>query len=431
VLLQIEKLIYGGDGLARLASDEGRSKAVFIPFVLEGEQIEATLSEEKPGFARARAHNIIASSSRRTEPPCPYFFRCGGCQYQHTSYEHQLEIKAAIQLETLRRVAKIERSEQPIIHPSAPWNYRNRTRMKLNTDGDFAIGYYRFRSHDLLPVTECPISSPLINRVLTHIWELGRAGRIRGVNEIEFFADTDDSRLLIELYAADPRSPDVKRTAESMSKAITEVAGVYGFNHQRDLQQEDTPSGAGELLSGAPALDYRTASATYRVSGGSFFQTNRHMADELISIVCHGERGVLALDLYAGVGLFSLPLAKQFDKVVAAEVAPSSAADLHFNLPRNAKAVRATTEDYLQRSTPKQRPDLVVVDPPRGGLGKRVTDALARMSPPRITYVSCDPATLARDLSALLGVGYKIAELHLADLFPQTFHIESVVKLVR
>jgi 23S rRNA (uracil1939-C5)-methyltransferase len=206
---------------------------------------------------------------------------------------------------------------------------------------------------------------------------------------------------------------------------------VWAFHRQRDFEQEDTPSGNGDLLAGKASVEYRAARATYRVSGGSFFQTNRHLVDELVATVCDGERGALALDLYAGVGLFSRPLASQFDKVIAAEISPASAADLHANLPRNAKAVRATTEEYLQRSAPKQRPDLVVVDPPRGGLGKRVMDALARMSPPRINYVSCDPATLARDLHALLGSGYTIAELHLVDLFPQTFHIESVVKLKR
>lgn len=428
MLLSIEKLIYGGDGLARIPSDGGRNKAVFVPFVVDGERIEASITEEKPGFARAAVQQISEASLARVEPPCPYFFRCGGCQYQHFNYEHQLEVKAAIQLESLQRVAKLSRDEPPVVHASPPWNYRNRTRMKVKTDGGFAIGYYKFRSHELLAVEQCPISSPRINRALTKIWDLGREGAIRGISEIEFFADAEDKRLLIELFAADPAGADVRRSADFLRERIPGVVSVWGFPRQRD---DEAPPAEGRLLGGQDALIYATKQAEYRVSGGSFFQTNRHLTDELVSIVCDGESGALALDLYAGVGLFSSVLAKNFEKMVAAEIAPSSADDLHANVPRNVKAVRATTEEYLSRNSPKQRPELVVVDPPRGGLGKRVTDALTKLMPPRLTYVSCDPTTLARDLHALLGAGYKLQELHLVDLFPQTFHMESVVKLAR
>jgi 23S rRNA (uracil1939-C5)-methyltransferase len=428
VLLHIEKLIYGGDGLARVAGDDGRNKAVFVPFVIADENVEATLIEEKPGFARAQTASVAEPSPHRVQPPCSYFFRCGGCQYQHISYEHQLQAKSEIQLESLQRVAKIARTDPPVVHASPPWNYRNRTRMKVSTGGEFAIGYYRFRSHELLPVTECPISSPLINRALAGIWELGHAAKIRGVSEIEFFADAEDAHLLIELFAIDPKSADTRRTAEAIRERMPEVAGVWAFRRQRD---EEAPATEATFISGESSVTYRTSTATYQVTGGSFFQANRFLVDELVSIVCEGESGVHALDLYAGVGLFSVALAKQFEKVTAAEVSPPSADDLHTNAPRNMKAVRVATEDYLTRNAKKQRPDLIVVDPPRGGLGKRVTESLVKLAPPQITYVSCDPTTLARDLYALLGAGYKISELHLVDLFPQTFHIESVVKLKR
>jgi 23S rRNA (uracil1939-C5)-methyltransferase len=413
---------------------------VFVPFVIDGERVEASITEEKPGFARAQMEKFIDPAQARVEPQCPYFFRCGGCQYQHIGYEHQLQTKAAIQLESLQRMAKVSREEPPIVHASTPWNYRNRTRMKLSTAGEFALGYYRFRSHDLLPVERCPISSPLINRAITAVWELGRSGRIHGVSEIEFFADAEDARLLIELFAADPKSNEVRGTAEAIRAKMPEVAGVWAFRRQHD---EEAPAGEGVHVSGGAALMYRTKRAEYRVSGGSFFQTNRHMTDELVSTVCDGEEGDVALDLYAGVGLFSLALAQGFGQVIAVEIATASAADLHTNAPRNVKTVRATTEEFLQRimggdkggkpragALHRSKPDLVVVDPPRGGLGTRVTDALAKLAPRRITYVSCDPTTLARDLHALLGAGYKLQELHLVDLFPQTFHMESVVKLV-
>jgi 23S rRNA (uracil1939-C5)-methyltransferase len=186
--LTIEKLVYGGDGLARLPADEhGRGKAVFVPFVLEGEAVEAALIEEKPGFARARADKILQPSAQRAEPFCPYFQRCGGCHYQHTSYEHQLEIKAAILKENLRRIAKLELDKELIVHPSPPWNYRNRTRLKVQYQPQFAVGYYKINSHEFLAITQCPISSPLMNRAIAAL--RGGGGEKGPLQAIVIFAD--------------------------------------------------------------------------------------------------------------------------------------------------------------------------------------------------------------------------------------------------
>ncbi|MGB7864612.1 MAG: TRAM domain-containing protein, partial [Candidatus Sulfotelmatobacter sp.] len=160
MLLNIEKLIYGGDGLARLPADHrGRGKAVFVPFVLAGEKIEAALTEEKSGFARAHAEAITEPSPHRVPPPCPHFARCGGCHYQQATYPHQLEIKQEILRENLRRIARLELPCEIQVHPSPPWNYRNRSRLQVRARPDFAAGYFRFASHELLPVEECPISS--------------------------------------------------------------------------------------------------------------------------------------------------------------------------------------------------------------------------------------------------------------------------------
>ncbi|MGC2321694.1 MAG: TRAM domain-containing protein, partial [Terriglobales bacterium] len=176
--LTIDKLIYGGNGLARLPADEkGPGKAAFLPFVLEGENVEAEITEQKLGFARARAEKILEASPHRVEPGCPYFGQCGGCHYQHASYEHQLEIKSAILRETLRRVGKIELAQEIHIHPSPPWNYRNRTRLRVRTR-PFVLGYNRMGSSALLPVEQCPISSPLINKAISALWQLGGAGGV-------------------------------------------------------------------------------------------------------------------------------------------------------------------------------------------------------------------------------------------------------------
>jgi 23S rRNA (uracil1939-C5)-methyltransferase len=160
-------------------------------------------------------------------------------------------------------------------------------------------------------------------------------------------------------------------------------------------------------------------------------QTNRHLIDQLLEIVTSGQSGHLALDLYAGVGLFSSVLSRRFAQVIAVEPSPTSHQDLGYNSSANVKAIRVTTERYLQDAVGKVQPDLVVVDPPRGGLGERVVRGLVQLGAPRCIYVSCDPATLARDLGRLLRAGYHVEQAHLVDLFPQTYHVESVFHLVR
>ncbi|PYX46121.1 MAG: 23S rRNA (uracil(1939)-C(5))-methyltransferase RlmD [Acidobacteria bacterium] len=446
MLLTIEKLIYGGDGLSHLlADDHGRGKAVFVPFVLAGENIEATVTEQKPGFARARADSIVEASRHRIQPGCPYFARCGGCHYQHASYDHQLESKKEILRETLRRMAKLELPFDIEVHPSPPWNYRNRSRLQVRVSPTFTAGYFKMASHELLGVEECPISSPLINRGIASLWQSGRAGKVPdGVREIEFFANAADTELLVEVNCArTARRAAVRSWAEDWRSSLSEIAGVVAF---REPNPGDRKAGAQEILvtAGAAFLMYETQRAAYRVSAGSFFQTNRYLIDELVKIVTAGQSGELALDLYAGAGLFSTALAGDFHHVFSVEMSQTSSADLAYNQPPNGEVVQATAEQYLARAENPQKagkgavvsnevhkPDLVIVDPPRSGLGERVAQRLAKLGTPRICYVSCDPATLARDLVPLLAADYRVEKVHLVDLFPQTYHMESVVHLVR
>jgi 23S rRNA (uracil1939-C5)-methyltransferase len=453
LLLTIEKLIYGGDGLSRLPADSpatpnsdearGRGKTVFVPFVLADEKIDASLTEQKSGFARAKADSIIEPSPHRVPPPCPHFTRCGGCHYQHTTYEHQLEIKKEILRENLRRMAKLELPFDIEVHPSPPWNYRNRSRLQVQVGPAFAAGYFKMASHDLLAVEECPISSPLINRGIASLWQSGRAGKVpEGVREVEFFVNADDTQLLVDVSCArEARRAAMREWAEDFRAAMPEIAGVVAF---REPNPGDRKASAQEILVtvGDAFLTYQTQRASYRVSAGSFFQTNRHLTDELVKIVTAGQSGKLALDLYAGVGLFSTALASDFHHIVSVESSQTSTADLSYNQSSNGEAVQATTEQYLARAENSGRvgkgvvlphipykPDLAVVDPPRIGLGERVARMLASLGAPRVIYVSCDPATLARDLVPLLAAGYRVEQVHLVDLFPQTYHLESVVHL--
>jgi len=446
MLLSIEKLIYGGDGLARTPpGDDGRNMAVFVPFVLPGEKVEAEIRQGKAGFARASVSQLIEASADRIEARCPYFQRCGGCHYQHIPYERQLEFKAAILHETLLRIAKIELSSEIRPHGSPPWNYRNRTRLQLRTAPEFALGYFRFGSHEFLPVRECPISSPLINRMMAQLLELRGLNCPAAVEEIELFADAEDEHVLSWAFCGrENDSNELLRWAEALQRELPEIVGVTFFASRRfqerseERQSEDeAPTDLKSIAqSGAKAIRYRTREHEYRVSAGAFFQTNRYLIDELVSIVTGNVRGEVALDLYAGVGLFSSILAGNFHHIFGVEASQTSHGDFMQNVPANVKAVGARTEDYLasdyfRNRKERKRPDLIVLDPPRTGAGKKVMSSLVGLGAPLVRYVSCDPATLARDLVPMLASGYRIEEAHLFDLFPETFHIESVMLLAR
>jgi 23S rRNA (uracil1939-C5)-methyltransferase len=423
VNLTIQKMIYGGDGLGR--GPEG--KTVFVPLVLPGEEVSTEVVEDKPGFDRATVKTVLKPSEKRIQPACPYFGSCGGCHYQHTDYENQLEIKRAILLETFQRTAKFQWFNEIVTHVDTPWYYRNRTRLKAGAEGEFALGYRRLASHELLPVKECPISSPLINRAIWHLLDLGKQGLVaQAISEIELFVNHDDSALFLEVSGL-AATAGLQEFFRELQQRLPELKGLALFGLP-DRHGSALPELKGII--GQSSLEYQAGDWSFRVSAGSFFQTNRFMVPELVRAVTGGLSGRLALDLYAGVGLFANHLSKRFNQVFAVESSPFSVSDLQANAPKNVTVVRATAEQFLQKSM-NLKPDLMVVDPPRTGIGESAAKLLMAQRVPRIIYLSCDPTTLARDLHWLLDFGYRMEEVHLIDLFPQTFHIESLVKLVR
>jgi 23S rRNA (uracil1939-C5)-methyltransferase len=463
VQFTIEKLIYGGDGLARIpaSGDERRGKTVFVPYVLPGEVVEATVVEERKGFTRASLVEVLQPSTARITPRCPHFGVCGGCHYQHSNYTSQLEDKRQILHETILRGAKLNLPHIEV-HSGPEYGFRNRTRMKIairepgtedaapaaDAGPEFALGYYRHGSHDLEAVRECPISSPLINRAIGVLWELAaEAIQYPSLREVQFFANHDDSELLVELFIHHATTPVLlKNFAKLLRERMAEIAGVAVFasasgasaSKPADEEIEDGNLESSRRLSragvpyidGAASLVYQVGSYGYRVSAGSFFQTNRFLAAKLVELVTANRSGRAALDLYAGVGLFTLPLSRHFERITSVEIAQNSFDDLAANAAvPHIQAVHSTTEDYLNAA--RGRWDFAIIDPPRAGLGEKAAKRLAELGIPRLAYVSCDPATLARDLVTLLGAGYKVEAAHLVDLFPQTYHMETVLHLAR
>jgi 23S rRNA (uracil1939-C5)-methyltransferase len=400
IQIEIEKLVHGGMGLGRL---DGR--VALVPYVLPGELVEIEPVRETKSLIRGRLVKRLRASDSRIAPDCPVFELCGGCHYQHIPYEEQLEHKKAILLETLARMGKI-RWEGPLeLIAGEPWGYRNRTQLRLHKEGsDSTIGFLEGGSHELVGIESCPINSPMLNRSLESLIEMSKKKRFpRFLREIEFF--TNETNVQINVMQTE--RPLAKVFFEKCSEAIK------GFSPTN-------------------ALDYPVGDWTYRVGSRSFFQVNRFLIEQMTQKAVAGAAGGTAMDLYSGVGLFTLPLARTFEQVIAVDASSPATRDLRFNLERadlDARVMNMPVADYL--ADVQESPDFVVADPPRAGLTAQVTEQLLRLSPRQVVLVSCDPATLARDLAALTAGGYTIDSMKLLDLFPQTFHLETIVKLSR
>jgi 23S rRNA (uracil1939-C5)-methyltransferase len=390
--LRVEKLVYGGDGLSRV-----NGEVVFTPFVLPGEAIEADRTESRQHVQRTSLVRVAEPSPDRVEPPCPVFGKCGGCQYQHAGYEAQLRLKREILAETLRRVGKIEFDAARIgIESGEPFGYRNRAQFHFERG---RMGYRQMNSSKLVEIRQCPIGSPKINEAIAMLNRIARDRRWPDfLRSLEVFTDENQ----VQWNVLESQRPVAKRFFEWLA---AEMPGTV-----------DGP------------LEYAVNGDLFAVSGTSFFQVNRFLLSGLADLAIGENKGGTAWDLYAGVGLFTLPLARRFDRVIAVE-AGKSAIDLRHNAEHarlKAEVVTVQTETFL--ASARTAPDFVLADPPRAGLGKAAAARLLALRPATLVIVSCDPATLARDL-AILAPAYEIERIMLVDLFPQTFHMETIVKL--
>ena len=428
--VRIEKLVYGGDGLAH---HDGHT--VFVPLVLPGELVQIESSARKKKFIRGRLERVVEPSADRVAAPCPHFGRCGGCQYQHMPYEAQLRYKVDILRETLGRIGRIQWSGAIETHASPPFGYRNRAQWKLRASqegaaGSAGIGYFEMGSTKLCAVTECTILSPRLADTLSRLRQLVSQNKVLSmIDEIEAFADSTDEKILLNLSAERlPGSPE--SLAAALRDSLPNVESILIQDRRADKFH----------LAGPGYLTYTAAGAPYRVGHLSFFQVNRFLIEPLVDAVIGKSRGRLALDLFAGVGLFTVALTKQFERVIGVESNLAAAKDLETNLKQSGGASPSsrniTVEGFLSRW--HETPDLVVIDPPRAGVETQALAHLRKLAPANIHYVSCDPATLARDLAVLVGTNdatgsglYEIESINLFDIFPQTYHMEVLVQLKR
>jgi 23S rRNA (uracil1939-C5)-methyltransferase len=427
--LMIEKLVYGGDGLGHA---EGNT--VFAPFVLPGEEVRAEVKARKKKTVWAKVTEVVQASAARVNAECPHFGICGGCHYQHIAFAEQAKLKTGILRETLSRLGGISWAGEIPSHTAEPYGYRNRAQWAVRSGMPRALGYFLPESSVIMPVDRCPVLSPRLAETFGLLQEMARGGTLpAGILEIEAFADSEDEKIALNVaFDAYPKPPP--ELAELFRAELPKIASLLLLDQKKNRFE----------LTGPGYLMHSAGGFSFRVSHLSFFQVNRFLIEELLTAVTAGAKGELALDLYAGVGFFTLPLAKRFTKVVSVDANLAATRDLYANAESAGVTVTTFnehTEDFLKK--PQERPELVVLDPPRSGLGAEAAGKLVELGAQEIIYLSCDPSTLARDLAVLTGSAkkpaeiavagpfYEIAAIDMFDLFPQTFHIETLVRLRR
>lgn len=433
--LTIEKVIYGGQGLARMPADNAArgGLSLFVPFTLPGEIVEAAITQEHRGYSVAEARQIVEASEFRATPACPWFATCGGCQLQHSAYSYQVELKRQMLQESLTRAGVRDLPEITMM-AGEPLRYRNRIRLQIQTRPEFSIGYRQAKSHRMTAVEGCPVAAPLLEQGLGVMRALGAGGLVPpDAHEIELFANQDQSQLFITIWArshASKREKGYQAFFDNLQREMPQLVGAQMLaTHNGQIRSPKTL-----LQWKRQSMNYRIAGHEYTVSAGSFFQVNFTVLEKFVAAVTGKESGALAWDLYAGVGLFSVALAERFQQVVAVESSAVSCKDLRHNLRgQRAEYVETPTLNFLRQAVQRRQPapDLILLDPPRAGVAVEAAKLLADLGPRRIVYVSCDPATLGRDLAALIQSGYRLLDLKLVDMFPQTYHMETIATLQR
>ncbi len=405
ITLKLDSMAHGGDAIGR---HDGR--AIFVPYAIPGEQVRAEIIDERKRFARAKVIEVLEPSPARVEPRCPYFGydKCGGCQWQHIDTAVQTRMKGLVTVDQLQRIGKFE---IPLVFEPIPdevgWGYRNHALFRVDRDG--RLGFLAARSHNVYPIKDCLILHPLLSKLLQSLDMV-----YPELEWLELRAGTATSDLMLLLQAKEEESPSLN---------VDFPLSIVQIRHDDAVAP----------LIGLDFIVEHVHDREFRISATSFFQVNSAQAAQLVNIVMgaldlKGHEHVL--DAYCGVGLFTAFVAGEADSVTGIEVNPPAVVDAHHNLAHVDNVTLLEGPVLTMIHEVNRKIDAALVDPPRAGLEPQVVDALVEHSPERIVYVSCDPATLARDCSRLVKHGYSLEWVQPVDVFPQTYHIENVALLV-
>jgi 23S rRNA (uracil1939-C5)-methyltransferase len=396
----LEEMVFGGAAMGRLK--DGR--AIFVPYALAGERVLVELIEEKAHHAWGKLVRVLDPSPPRIEARCPHFGECGGCHYQMLPYEEQVPLKAKLLADQLQRLGRLQTLPEIQIFPSpSAWHYRNNLQFHLTPQGK--LGFQRAQSHDTLPIQQCFL--PLAP--LKDLWQQIELDPAAGIERIELRCDSEDNLLLV-LESNHLELPEV--VIEELPLSVVHLS----------------PAGS-LVIAGSEYLWMEIKGQRLRLSAGAFFQSNQAVAEQILDFLL--EHVVLSandtlLDVYCGGGLYSLFLAPKVGRLIGIESSPFACRDYEFNLDpfNHVELYEATAEQVLTHIN--LHPQTVLVDPPRSGLSKIVREALLRLAPQQVVYISCDAATFARDAFHLTQNGYRLEQLAFFDMFPQTYHLEEV-----
>ncbi len=413
--LFVKKLVYGGYGFG-----EDRGKKFFIRYAAPKELVEVDVLREKKDYTEAVVKNVKVSSPWRKTPPCKYYTHCGGCQLQHIEYEEQLRAKKDILLESLERIGKIELgSVDGILGSKGEFGYRTRVQFKIK---DGHLGFFAWGTGELVPVEECLLAHPRINQLIPSLKETTKL--LKGLQEIHvFYSPTEDEFLLKFITVSPVESQKLRKLKDHILPKEVVGIGNYTLLGGRPIKR---------AIAGREFTFVKSGMFVLRVSNDSFFQVNYTLYEEFPKLVIEGERAKRVLEVHSGVGFFSFWLSDGCEFLFGSDANQSAVKDATYNAKLNQVSnVSFAHEKAINtlKNHAGEVIDLLVLDPPREGLSEGEAKLIVQNKPKSIIYISCNPTTLARDLKVLISGGYRIYSVHLVDNFPQTYHIESVVKL--
>ncbi len=453
-VLSLDSLAQGGDAVGRIETGVGSAKqVVFVPYGAPGDRVVLDRWESKRSFARAWIKEVEQASPQRADPPCPYFFKpgddptsvCGGCDWQHMNYASQAQAKKQLLVEAFQRIARIAKPpvDDTIAAPD-PWRYRNKVQIPFaNADGKLIAGFYAPGSHTIVPFADCLIQNETSVKIFTAVKEWFRQYPVKAYTDQEpegwlrhlLIRTNSKSDALVALITKNDVFQGAVEFSEFLTKECPSVKSIF---------QNVNPKPGNVVLGpewrhifGKHFLKETISGLDFRLSPGSFFQVHHAMAEKLyerVGAFIQPDATKTVLELYAGVGAMAQLLAKNSRKVWAVEENGDAVLDgiesAKWNSISNIKFVQAKCEDALARGRflqgPADKLGSVVLDPPRAGCDQKVLRSVIRLAPEKIVYVSCDPATLARDAKYLSTGGYHLRRSVPVDLFPQTAHVESV-----
>ncbi len=403
-------ITHKGEGVARI-----NGKVVFIPFAIPGEVVEIDILEDNKSYSRGCTAALLEPSPERVDPKCLHFKNCGGCAYQHVSYERELQLKQQVVTDSLQRIGKLDIDVKPVIRVESPWEYRNKVSWHI-ADGDSGkkLGYFEQATDNLLPINQCLLLPKKIQKISSFL-AASLSSISAGTNSgITIRKSDDDDKIMLILENCKIDKSLLKKLSGMVDSIFT--LDKQGFHHQYGLKY--LTDKAGKML--------------FRLSPGAFFQVNAKQTDKMIDLVKNYldlQGNEILLDAYCGAGTFSLNMAGSAAKVIGIESFPGAVEDAKDNASLN----EIKNCEFIAGECEKLLPDLhthfdaVIVDPPRAGLKAEVINAVAQTRVPKIVYVSCNPSTMARDLKRFTESGYVVKEVQPLDMFPRTTHVETVI----